>query len=296
MANPMQSLLQAWRRRWWQPDREALAAYASLRPMTVVTGGSEGIGYALARRFAAAGNDVMLVARRVGPLEQAAAQIRAESKADATVLPLDVTAPDAIAKIEAALASSGAYADVVVNNAGIGLSGPFHAHPPEAVLRLVDLNVRALTVLTRHFLPGMRLRGRGGILNVASLGGYAPGPNQAAYYASKAYVLSLTEAIAAETAGEGVRVCALAPGPVNTRFHARMGSENAFYRRLIPPASPASVARAGYRGYVLGLRVTIPGVFNPFLALAMRIMPHRIVIPIVGLLLKPREGEPRDAG
>ena len=134
----------------------------------------------------------------------------------------------------------------------------------------------------------MRVRGRGGILNLASLGGYAPGPNQAAYYASKAYVLSLTEAIAAETAGEGVRVCALAPGPVNTRWHARW-ARSAFYRSFVPPASARSVARAGYLGFVLGLRVTIPGLINPFLALAMRIMPHRIVIPIVGWLLRPRK-------
>ena len=107
--------------------------------------------------------------------------------------------------------------------------------PSADVLRLIDLNVRALTHLTHHFLPGMRVRGRGGILNLASIGGYAPGPNQAAYYASKAYVLSLTEAIAAETAGEGVRVCALAPGPVNTRLHESMGAENAFYRCFVPP-------------------------------------------------------------
>ena len=295
MAGPMQNLLQFWRRRWWRPDPAALAAFAGLKPMTVVTGGSEGIGFELARRFATAGNAVMLVARRAEPLEQAATQIRAESKVEAVVLPLDVTMLDAVEKIEAALAAHGAYADVLVNNAGMGLSGPFHAHPPENILRLIDLNVRALSHLTRHFLSGMRVRGRGGILNVASLGGYAPGPNQAVYYASKAFVLSLTEAIAAETAGEGVRVCALAPGPVNTMFHARMGAEKAFYRLLVPPASAQSVARAGYRGFVLGLRVTIPGLINPFLALAMRIMPHRIVIPIVGLLLKPREGERRDA-
>ena len=131
---------------------------------------------------------------------------------------------------------------------------------------LVDLNVRALTRLTRHFLPGMRQRGRGGILNVASLGGYAPGPNQAAYYASKAYVLSLTEAIAAETAGEGVRVCALAPGPVDTAFHARMGAENAFYRYLVPPASARlgrarrlSRLRAGAAGDDSGADQSIPG-------------------------------------
>ena len=223
----MNSLMQRWRRRWWRPDPAALAAFDGLKPMVVVTGGSEGIGFELARRFAAAGSDVLLVARSAEVLEQAAAQIRAECKVNAVTLAADLTAPGTVAAIEEALASQGAYADVLVNNAGIGLSGPFHTHAPDAVLRLLDLNVRALTQLTHHFLPGMRTRGRGGILNVASLGGYAPGPNQGAYYASKAYVLSLTEAIAAETAGEGVRVCALAPGPVNTRFHARMGAEGA---------------------------------------------------------------------
>lgn len=284
----MRSLVLAWRRRWWRRDPAALAAFEGLRPVTVVTGGSEGIGLELARRFASAGNDVMLVARHLEPLEQAAVQIRAETKADVVVLPLDITVPDAVAQIEAALASHGAYADVLVNNAGIGLAGPFHTHAAADVLRLVDLNVRALTQLTHHFLPGMRVRGRGGILNLASIGGFAPGPNQAAYYASKAYVLSLTEAIAAETAGEGVRVCALAPGPVNTRWHEKAGAQSAFYRSFVPPASARSVAWAGYLGYVLGLRVTIPGLVNPFMALAMRIMPHRIVIPIIGVLLRPR--------
>jgi short-subunit dehydrogenase len=284
----MRSLVLAWRRRWWRRDAAALAAFEGLRPVTIVTGGSEGIGLELARRFASAGNAVMLVARRLEPLEQAAVQIRAETKADVVVLPLDITDADAVAQIEAALASHGAYADVLVNNAGIGLAGPFHAHAAADVLRLVDLNVRALTVLTHHFLPGMRTRGRGGILNLASIGGFAPGPNQAAYYASKAYVLSLTEAIAAETAGEGVRVCALAPGPVNTRWHEKAGAQSAFYRSFVPPASARSVAWAGYLGYLLGLRVTIPGLVNPFMALAMRIMPHRIVIPIIGVLLRPR--------
>ena len=288
MQNPLSSLAQAWRRRWWRPNPAALADYAGLTPMVVVTGGSEGIGYELARRFALAGNAVMLVARRREPLQEAAARISAEAGVTAIAVPADVTAADAIQKIEAALAEHRAYCDVLVNSAGIGLSGPFHAHPPEDVVRLIDVNVRALSELTRHFLPAMRVRGRGGILNLASLGAYTPGPNQAAYYATKAYVLSLTEAIASETAGEGVRVCALAPGPVNTAFHARMGAENAFYRTFVVPASARFVARAGYLGFLLGLRVVVPGLINPFLAVAMRIMPHRILVPIVGWLLKPR--------
>jgi short-subunit dehydrogenase len=290
----MQSLLQAWRRRWWRPDPTALAAYAGLKPMTVVTGASEGIGYALARRFAAAGNDLVLVARRPEVLRQAADRIRGEYNVDVVAVPADVTTPAAIPAIEAALAQRRAYADVLVNSAGMGLAGAFLDQPPEAVLQLLDLNVRALTELMRHFLPAMRTRGRGGILNLASLGGYAPGPYQAVYYASKAYVISLSEAVAAETAGEGVRVSALAPGPVNTRFHEKMGSERSFYRILVPPASAKAMARAGYRGFAFGWRVIVPGIFNPFLALAMRVMPHRIVIPIIGWLLKPRGAGERD--
>lgn len=290
----MQSPLQLWRRRWWRRDAQALAAYDGLRPMVVVTGASEGIGYALARRFAAAGNDVVLVARRPELLRQAADRIRAECGVEAIAVPADVTSADAIPAIEAALAAHRAYADVLVNSAGMGLAGPFLDQAPEAVVQLLDLNVRALTTLSRHFLAGMRVRGRGGILNVASLGGYAPGPYQAVYYASKAYVLSFSEAIAAETAGEGVRVCVLAPGPVNTGFHARMGAERAVYRTLAIGASPEGVARAGYLGFVLGWRVIVPGIVSPFLALAMRILPHRIVIPIIGVLLKLRGRNPSD--
>jgi short-subunit dehydrogenase len=260
--------------------------------MVVVTGGSEGIGYELARRFARDGHDVMLVARRAEPLKQAAARIRTAFGVEALAVPADVTAPGATAAIDAALAAHGAYADVLVNSAGIGLAGPFHAQSPDDLTRLIDLNVRALTQLMRHYLPGMRLRGRGGLLNLASLGGYTPGPYQAAYYASKAYVISLTEAIAAETAGEGVRACVLAPGPVDTAWHERAGAETALYRSLVPPASAASVARAGYLGYLLGLRVVVPGLLNPFLALALKLLPHRLMVPFIAWLLKPRTTRP----
>jgi short-subunit dehydrogenase len=292
----MQSILQRWRRRWWRPNPQALAAYAGLKPMVVVTGGSEGIGLALARRFAAAGNDVMLLARHREPLEAAAQSIRNEFNVAAVAVPIDATSPEAIPAIEAALATQRAYADVLVNNAGAGLAGPFHGQAPEAIAQLLDLNVCALTLLSRHFLPGMRIRGRGGIINLASLGGYAPGPNQAVYYASKAYVLSFSEAIAAEVSGEGVRITAIAPGPVNTLFHARMGSENALYRSFVAPLSADGVAAAGYGGFALGLRVVVPGFLNPFFALAMRVLPHRIMIPFIGVLLKQRGASARDVG
>jgi uncharacterized protein len=285
------ALLQAWRRRNWQPNAERLAAFAGLRPMTVVTGASEGIGYALARRFARGGHDLLLIARRAEPLEAAAARIEGEFAVSVAALALDVTGDEAIAAIEAALARHGAYADVLINSAGVGLAGRFDQQAPDALVRLIDLNIRALTALTRHFLEGMRVRGRGGILNLASLGGFAPGPYQAVYYASKAYVLSFTEAVAAETKGEGVRLTALAPGPVNTAFHRRMHAERAWYRLLVPPSSALGVARFGYFGFALGWRVVVPGLLNPLLALALRVLPHRITVPIVGWLL--RTGEAR---
>jgi uncharacterized protein len=292
----LSSIADAWRRRWWREDPVALAAYAGLRPMTVVTGASEGIGYALASRFAAAGHDLVMVARRPELLETAAARLRVEHGVQAIAVPADVTSPGTIGAIETALAQHGAYADILVNNAGIGLAGPFVAQPPEEIARILATNVRAMTDLMRHFLPGMRIRGRGGILNLASVGSFTPGPYQAVYYATKAYVLSLSEAVAVETAGEGVRITAVAPGPVNTNFHQRAGSERSFYRYLVVPSSPESVAAAGYLGFVLGWRLVVPGILNPFMALAVRVLPHRIVVPIVGWLLRPRGAEGRDAG
>lgn len=281
-------LLTRWRRRWWRGDPAALSAFAGLGPITVITGGSEGIGFALAQRFAKHGHELLLVARTEEKLAQAQRAITAATGAKVHILALDITADGAIDRLDAELARLGGLCDVLVNCAGIGLSGPFADEPEGKVTALVDLNVRALTKLTSHYLRPMLVRGDGGILNLASVGSYGPGPNQAVYYASKAYVLSLTEAIAYETAGMGVRVCALAPGPVRTGFHARMGARRALYRAFTPPLSPALVAWLGFWGYRLGARVVWPGLVTPFAALSMRLIPHRILNPIVATLLSPR--------
>lgn len=279
---------------WLRPlagPRYESGPFAGLSPVTMVTGGSHGIGLALANRFAAAGHDLLLIARSEADLVEAAARIQSQHGIAAATLALDITTPDALAAIDRKLSQMGRYAHILVNNAGIGLSGPFLDHPREDITTLVDLNVRASTRLMHHVLPGMRSRGCGGVLNVASLGGYAPGPWQAVYYASKAYVLSLSEAVAYEVAPDGIRVCAVAPGPVETAFHRRMQAESAFYRWL-PPLQPDTVASWAYRGFRLGLRVIVPGLVNMLLALCLRLLPHRVVIPVVAWLLRRRE---RDA-
>lgn len=282
-------LIDMWTRRNWRPDPEALAQWTDLRPAVVVTGGSEGIGLEIARRFASRGRTVVLVARRPEPLELAASAIRSELGTTALGISLDVTQPGAAEVLEAALAEHGFYADVLVNNAGMGLSGDYISHRAEQIGSLLDINVRALSLLMRHFLPAMCVRGRGGVLNIASLGGYAPGPYQAAYYASKAYVIGLTEAVAWETRGRGARVAVFAPGPVRTRFHARMGAESALYRWLIPAPGPTLAAGSAVRWFEWGRTVITPGVMGPLLAIVMRLTPHPVLVPIVGWLLKPRD-------
>ena len=288
MKNPLQTVLEWWLRRWWRPDPAAQARIPQGQPAVVITGGSEGIGLALAHRFAAAGHTLLLVARSPDRLEAARTELQREDSARVILLALDITTPDAATRIAAALAGHGLYADVLVNNAGIGLGGEFTSHAPDAIALLIGVNVGALTSLTRQFLPDMCVRGRGGILNIGSLGGYASGPYQAAYYASKAYVMSFTRAVAHETRGQGVRVALVAPGPVETLFHSRMGSGTAFYRFFIPGQSPESVARSAFRGFRWGQRVILPGVFTPVLTLAMKLTPAIVVVPIIAVLLRPR--------
>jgi uncharacterized protein len=231
---------------------------------------------------------MILVGRHADALIAAAAAINRQHGVMPIILELDVTATDAIPRIEEMLALHQMHLAVLVNNAGVGNSGAFADASPAALEQLVALNITALTSLTRHFLPGMLARGRGGILNIASLGGLTPGPYQATYYASKAYVISLTHAIKAECAGKGIRVSVVAPGPVNTRFHERMGTESAYYRRLIPAPSAEFVARVAVRGFRWGRTTIIPGWSWTILAATMKLSPLAIATPVVSWLLKPR--------
>jgi uncharacterized protein len=296
---------QAWRRRWWRADVAALAPFANLKPFKVITGGTDGIGLAIAQEYARHGEHVLIIGRdetRLAAARTRLEQTKIKPSDSATTtrpiisgLALDVTVPDATPRIDAALAALGGYCDVLVNSAGMGAAGAFANEAQEQLHRLTAVNVAALTSLTRHYLPAMLVRGRGGILNVASLGGYAPGPYQAAYYASKGYVLSLTEALAHECKGQGVQISVLVPGPVATAFHKRMDGDSGLYLKLLPVASATRVGRAALWRFRLGQRVIVPGLFNPLLMLSMRALPHRLTSPLVAFLLKPRGPQQRAA-
>lgn len=278
-----------WLRRHANPAPEALAAVAHLKPATVITGASEGLGFALARRIAREGRAVVLVARSVDTLRAAAAELRlAYPKAMVIDEALDIGTMEAYERLEEALSRHQLYLDVLVNNAGIAASGPFSVQDPSVIDQLVATNVAALTRLTRMALPPMRARCRGGIMNLSSLGSFTPGPWNAAYFASKAYVLSLTAAISAECAGEGVRICAVTFGPVRTKMLKELGGSSTYFKSLFGSSSPDRMARLAWRSYRLGRRVVAPGFSTNVLAWWVRAMPFELLLPLVSWLLKPR--------
>ncbi len=281
-------LIDTWLRRAWRPDETALQALSGTRPALLVTGGSDGIGRAIALKLSTPQRTTILIARHSERLAKTAADVTTHTGTECLILALDVRQPDAPHQIRALLESHDLYADILVNSAGVGTTGEFASTPPDDLTTITDLNVTALTRLTRAFLPDMLVRGEGGIINVASLGGFVPGPYQAAYYASKAHVISLTRALAWEYRGRGVRITTVTPGPVNTEFHARADGETSLYRRFLPAVSPETVARWTSLGYALGLSIIVPGILPNLLALSVRILPGFLTIPVIAILLKPR--------
>jgi short-subunit dehydrogenase len=247
--------------------------------VTLITGASAGIGEALARVFAAHGHELVLVARREDRLAALAGEIAAAGRPRPTVLPFDVARPGAAAAIAAELSSRGLEPEIVVNNAGFGLSGDAAALDHGEQLGMIDLNVRALTDFSLAFVDSLA-RHRGGILNVASVAGFLPGPGMAVYYASKAYVLSFSQALHRELASRGVRVTALCPGPVPTEFQSRAGLRVDRAQNML--SLPADrVAQIGYDGFMRGKRVVIAGLGNKLAVLALRLIPNALLLPIV---------------
>jgi short-subunit dehydrogenase len=246
------------------------------RPTALITGASVGIGYELAKVFAKNGHNLVLSARNQEQLEKVAAECRSLGGVEAGVLPKDLAAPSAPQEIFDALKASGTVIDVLVNNAGFGTHGDFAGIDLAADLNLLQVNIVALTALTKLFLREMLSRRSGKILNVASVASFQPGPLMATYYASKAYVLHFSEAVATEVAGRGVTVTALCPGPTESEFGKRAGiqGERPFRVRSMP-AGP--VAQAGYDGLMRGKRIVIPGLANKVLARMNRLFPRRLI-------------------
>ena len=247
----------------------------------LVTGASEGIGLELARAFAADGWDLAIVARGEERLRAAAAELQAFGHTVATFA-CDLAKDGAAQQLYDAVTRAGLRIDALVNNAGVATHGKFVDISTGDELAAIHLNVIALTHLLKLFVPPMVARGSGYVLNVASTAGLQPGPTMAAYYATKAYVLSLSEALSEELRGTGVRVTALCPGPTHTGFvrRANMRSESRLFR--VNAMDPKRVARAGYRGMLAGRAIVIPGFLNNLFAYAVRASPRAIVTRVVG--------------
>lgn len=254
-----------------------------------MTGASTGIGKDLAEVCAGDGNDLVLVARRAEVLQQVARALEDKYQISVHTIAEDLTDTRAPERVVDQLKSKGLEPDILINNAGAGAYGLFLETDLKDELGSIQLNVAALTQLTKLVVPGMVRRGRGRILNVASTGAFQPGPLMAVYYATKAYVLSLSEALANELAKTGVTVSCLCPGPTRTEFQERAGMSNMFLVSKPLMASSADVARAGYKGMKRGKRVIVPGLLNKVLAFAVRLAP-RWLPPAIVRQLQERRG------
>ena len=253
----------------------------------LVTGASSGIGLEFASLLAADRCNLVLVGRDRARLQELAGKLQAEHHVSARCEPRDLSEPHAAMRLWTELASAEIMIDILVNNAGSGFYGNVEDQDPDALERMLQVNVVALTLLTRLALPGMQARRWGRILNVGSLVGYQPaGPRMAAYYASKAYVVSFSKGLARELKGSGVSVTALCPGPTDSSFEERSGAGRTILYKHLPKMTAAAVARAGYEGMRRQSTVVIPGLLPKILAFAGELPPRRIAVEVNRLLLR----------
>lgn len=249
----------------------------SMKPAIVVTGASSGIGLELARLAARDGSFMLLIGLSHASLDELAAEFAAAG-VQAEALAIDLSDPGSGERIERELTGRGLFCDVLVNCAGFGRYGLAAEISRAEQIKLLDVNVRALTELSLRFLPGMLARGRGGILNVGSIAGYLSGPYMAVYFASKAYVNSFSAALANEAAGTGVTVTCFAPGVTRTAFFERCGIGQTRLLKLAPRANTPETAAVGWRGFKTGKRVVIPGIGNRLIMAVCRFLPQRLLL------------------
>lgn len=260
------------------------------KPLTLITGGSGGIGAALAEELGAAGQNLLLIGQDEARLRSVAARVQAKGAGEVLSMAIDLSDFSLHETIDELLEAKGYHVEVLVNNAGLGERDNFLASKWEDLKRVVDVNIDVLTALTHHYLPQMVARGSGAVINMASLGGLAPGPYNSVYFASKAYVISLSEALANEVRGKGVYVAAILPGPTKTAFHHKINGQNSLYLKLFGQMRSREVARTVHRALIMGhWPVVTPGYLFSLIALFLRFMPGSLVAPLMGFLYKPRK-------
>lgn len=250
----------------------------------MVTGASAGIGLELAKCFARDHHRLILVARREDKLKTLADQWRRDYGTETHLYPQDLSRPQAAQSLFEATVKAGLVVDILVNNAGFGLYGHFAELTIERQLEMMRLNMLALTHLTKLYLDGMLKRKQGKILNVASTAAFQPGPLMAVYYATKAYVLHFSEAIANELKGRGITVTCLCPGPTRSEFQKTANLNNVWLFRLVGMMEPEAVAHAGYQGLMKGKRIVIPGLVNRLFAFSTRLVPRGMITDLIRLI------------
>jgi short-subunit dehydrogenase len=252
---------------------------------TLITGASEGLGVEFARLAAAEGRDLILVARQGAKMERLAEELRARHRVAVEVWPVDLSDPEAVETLWRKIALR-RHVEIVVNNAGLGRTGPFADPDLEREMASVMVNVVALTMLTKRAVAHMLQQGGGRILNIGSTAGFMPGPNMAVYHATKAYVLSLGEAVAEELRGTPVTVTTLCPGATRTAFARGAGMEGVRLLTALPPASAPRVARAGWRAMLRGRGLKVTGPVNWLFSVGPRFAPRALVARIAAIFLR----------
>ena len=258
------------------------------RETALITGASSGIGAEIARILAARGCNLILVARRRPRLQELAASIQSAHAVEISIIEHDLAQAHGADTLWEKVRGSGAQVDILINNAGVGMSGAFAAADAAATEAMLELDIVALSMLCRHALPDMLARRHGRILNLSSLAGYqGAGPGMTAYYAAKAYVLSFTRGLAAELRGSGVTATALCPGPTSTEFESTAGARSLRLFRWMPVSDARSVAAAGVAAMFAGREKIVPGLVNKILAFAGEIPPRRASVEVNRILLRP---------
>ena len=258
------------------------------RRVALVTGASSGIGYELCKLFATDRTDLVIVARNTERLSKVAEELSSATGICVTTMGVDLADPAGPGEVWRRVREAGLTVEFLVNNAGFGSFGPFAASDTQTSLNLLQVNIHALTHLTALFLPGMVERGSGRIMNVASTAAFQAGPLMSTYYASKAYVLHFSEAIAEELEGKGVSVTALCPGVTITEFHSRANMETSGLVAGRHLMTAEAVARIGYQGMMRGRTLVIPGLTNKLLTLVVRLAPRKMITRFVHRMQEDR--------